>query len=217
MTITEDPTAAQMLHYLYRTCGEPASWEGQCFGLATALADWLNEEFDFHCHAVYGHYKGPVSADGYWKARANLPFIQHGWVAVGQRLIIDPTRWSFEAKEPYVAQIWYPSDEYDEGGNDMRKMRRRPFADAGAYGTQLQNDAPLLSDACYDRLRGLAGEDFTPYELTDGHLMWFANLTPEELGEHQAELYDTLKARGLQGYVPIDNWRAYERSLADER
>jgi hypothetical protein len=103
------------------------NWKGNCYHVACQIVkqDVLMTE----CRAVYGHYLGPISPDGYFKARIGMPFVQHGWVEFPNGDIIDPTRWVFEAKQPYIALIEHDNvvlEEYDEGGNQWREATTDP-------------------------------------------------------------------------------------------
>lgn len=76
------------------------NWEMRCHEIASLIVD----RGIVAGRAVYGHYLGPVSAaeDSLWKGRSDLPFVHHGWIELEDGRIMDPTRWSFEAKKPYI-------------------------------------------------------------------------------------------------------------------
>lgn len=76
-----------------------ATWEGNCYTVACAIV----EAGLIKGRAVYGHYKGPVADTGYWAKRKGQLFQRHGWIMLEDDRIMDPTRWSFEDKEPYIA------------------------------------------------------------------------------------------------------------------
>src|SRR5262245_4545237 len=105
------------LGLLEEEVGEPAEdWEARCYEIACHAANIIGPE----ATAVYGHWLGPVSREGYWAQRAGHPFIPHGWVLLRDGRVLDPTRWSFEAVQPYLF-LSVPGPEYDEGGNKMRE------------------------------------------------------------------------------------------------
>lgn len=82
-----------------KAVGMPASkWHGQCFFIASQIVD----KNLVKGRAAYGHYRGPVSKEGYWKDRVGQGFQRHGWVELPDQTILDPTRWSFENKPPYI-------------------------------------------------------------------------------------------------------------------
>lgn len=85
-----------------KAIGVPATrWEGNCYSIATKIV----EAGLVGGAAVYGHYTGPISRHGYWKDRVNNSIVRHGWILLKDGRILDPTRWSFEAKDPYLALI----------------------------------------------------------------------------------------------------------------
>jgi len=108
----------------------PKEWPGKCFQLASCLV----EHKIVIGVAVYGHWRGPVVKNSLFGRGA--PFVQHGWVKRGNMYqgIVDPTRWVFEGKEPYI--YIGPNDHYDEGGN---KFRQGGMVGAPSYDP---NDAP---------------------------------------------------------------------------
>lgn len=75
-----------------------AQWEGNCYSIACAII----ESGLVKGRAVYGHYYGPVAKTGYWKDRRHHPFQRHGWIELPDGRILDPTRWSFENRTPYL-------------------------------------------------------------------------------------------------------------------
>lgn len=82
-----------------KAIGIPAKeWHGNCFFIATQIV----EKKLVKGRAVYGHYRGPVSPTGWWKHRIGQAFLRHGWVELPDGMILDPTRWSFEDKPPYI-------------------------------------------------------------------------------------------------------------------
>lgn len=86
--------------------GEAAKrWAGRCFEIASKIveAGLVSRERGLGGEAVYGHWIGPVSTRSYFADRRHLGFIQHGWINVETHgMVIDPTRWAFEGKRPYI-------------------------------------------------------------------------------------------------------------------
>lgn len=82
-----------------KALGEKAeTWAGRCYEIASRIvkAGLVDGE------AVYGHWIGRVHPRSYFGKRANLPFVAHGWVLLKDGRVLDPTRWAFEAVEPYL-------------------------------------------------------------------------------------------------------------------
>lgn len=172
------------------------SWRGQCFGIATALV----EKGLVPGHAVYGHYLGRVSPQSVpFGSRRQVPFQAHGWVVLPDGRILDPTRWVFEAKSPYLFIGPYDNPEYDEGGNRLRTLMRGPaVADPPAARTIT---LPLLGEAAaFARLA--FGHD-SPFGLNEAR--WLAHTAPAEAGLAIAGLYEALVAANLVALIPFDN------------
>lgn len=210
------PDQGQMMAHLIAVAGPTEKWHGNCFGLATHLANYLKTEHGIDAVAVYGHYLGFVSPDGYWGGRT-CGFQQHGWVYVPE-MILDPTRWSFENEKPYVAELYRPHSDYDEGGNKVRQMLRVPFREAAAYGKPLEDSDMYvdLTEVCREHLEGLAHQEIDWDALTTGGLMWLANCGYDELDLFRCELYEELSRLGVAGYIPYDNQRRHKRETGDE-
>ena len=91
---------------------EPAhKWHKRCHEIAHRIVDAGLVEGS----VCYGHYLGPIDPDGRWSNREGLAFQRHGWILLPDGRILDPTRFSFENKDPYL-YIGENADEYDEGG-----------------------------------------------------------------------------------------------------
>lgn len=200
-----------------------ADWEGNCFAVASKLASY------FGGVAVYGHWLGEISPKGYWEGRAGQAFCNHGWIVlpnergkygVNCETIVDPTRWSFEAKKPY---IWRGKNDgtYDEGGNKFRMATRghEPPEDDGEHDSVLVD---LLSEESSEesythvaqickmgRLTNYSAED--PYlSRVDAH--WLATTDPAVIGWFiVAEVYEALCKAGCRAMIPIDNWKMVDR------
>lgn len=169
----------------------PERWKGACFAVATALAPHIGGE------AVYGHYRGYVSPDGYFGNRAHLGFVHHGWVLLPDGYVIDPTRWVFEDVEPY-AYVAPVSEDYDRGGNVLRMQMIGPPPAAGADDVVIS----LSGDA-----ESLALGIFKTWELTLDQARWIAHLPPAAMGAAGRSLFEQLIAADLGVWIPIDNRR----------
>jgi hypothetical protein len=187
-----------------------SDWEGKCFGVASALAPHLGGI------AVYGHWLGKINPKGYWKTRAGAPFVQHGWVVLpgpdgkyteNTETIVDPTRWSFEAKKPY---LWQGKNDgaYDEGGNEMRMH-------LSAHDVSNDNFIePLdVSNGCLEHLAMLLRDgDVESGLILKSQVFTIANAAPKILDWFWvAEIYEALDKAGYHGLIPTDNWRMVDR------
>lgn len=201
----EDVTIAQV----EQAADLPAEkWHGQCYGIACIVADLLDGGT-----AVYGHYTGDVDEEGYWRRRAHAPFIQHGWVLLSDGRILDPTRWSFENREPYLALITEDDPEfedYDEGGNDWRSALRSPCPTSTDKPKVTLDVRPETRQYIEHQLPdGIGFED-----ITMDQVFWLANSPYSELGNLAADLYQAIcKLEFGQGFIPLDNQRRAEREF----
>jgi len=190
-------------------------WEGNCYAVACQIlkAGLVDGR------AVYGAWYGDINTDGYWKHRAGGLFVRHGWIELPDGRILDPTRWSFEAVEPY---IWIgPGDsrEYDEGNNTLAEMMlsRNPWPEPDGSKTypfellaeivrDLEHYGAELTDEEID------GLDYRHIDcdLTGPQVFWLANfpLTLYSSRDHAREVYTQVAEHGFQAYVPMDNWKA---------
>lgn len=186
--------------------GERAgAWKGRCheiagLGVARGLA---------RGRAVYGHWRGDVAPSSMFASRrSDLNFQRHGWIRTDGGEIVDPTRWVFEDVAPYVFRGRADQcPEYDEGGNAVRAMLRRPVPAVSADASDAFLGAPVAvtmgaNDVAF--LRALLGDGGG---FTKARLLWLANHSPEELGEACAPFYRELDRLKMKAIVPIDNWR----------
>jgi hypothetical protein len=194
------------IHDISEEIGIPVScWPGQCYAIACLLVerDIVDDE------AVYGHWLGPVHPESEpFGARRHLPFQNHGWVLRPNGSIVDPTRWVFEAAQPYVYEG--PPDFYDEGGDAWRSSAARPFpAGEGTIVLDLQGDAG-------QHVRNLAvraGSPMLPWTLNMAQVFWLANLPFADLEPFAVELYEAIaRSKAGAAAIPIDNRQRAERS-----
>ena len=183
-------------------------WAGRCYGIASSFVQsGLLPEGSV---AVYGHWVGPVSEDSYFGSRAGHPFVQHGWCALPDGRVCDPTRFAFEAKNPYV--YIGKSDYYDEGGNTMRRYTLRPCPLPKQGHNEAQNALTQLHDKLSEDALVLV-ERLIPSEppWTAHQVHWLANVPLEMLEDHAHEVFEAISALRLGGFIPIDNKRKAAR------
>jgi hypothetical protein len=187
-------------------------WKGNCYYVASQI---VNEDVLMtDCRAIYGHYLGPISSKSYFRNRKGMPFCQHGWIELANGDIIDPTRWVFEAKEPYMAFIDRDDDiaeEYDEGGDRWRKATENP---PPKYNEKDKQFSFTIDD--FDRLDGrtyiLSLLGYNRNEKKDikkislSQIFWLANLSMNTLGVHIREVYNYIEIMKQEAFIPIDNY-----------
>lgn len=104
-----------------KAIGEPAKdWAGRCYEISYKLVK--AGIMPKGAEAVYGHWRGDVHRNSMFANRP-LPFVQHGWIYVADEgLVIDPTRWVFEARKPYL----YSGYEHDADTTPCRHCGMLP-------------------------------------------------------------------------------------------
>lgn len=140
-------------------------------------------------------------------------WVQHGWVVLPNGKVLDPTRWVFECKKPYIF-MGTAGVEYDEGGNTFRMSRLGPppefdFDEKVFHITPsiLSTDTWCFVEDTF-RLRDMLMDDgYNPGDITLPQLHWLANQDPKVLGRHAGPIYGMLERLNLRGLIPIDNYR----------
>lgn len=184
-------------------------WIGNCYCVASKIVK--EQIIDDDCRAVYGHYLGPVSSKSFFSDRRGMPFISHGWIVLSNGDIIDPTRWVFEAKKPYIAHLDSMDDimeEYDEGGNEWRAAHH---SSAPQYDKterifslyQLESE----NEKGYDYLLELLMDErnFSIKDVSLNQMFWIANMPLQHLGIYAKDIYTWIKCVGCVALLPMDN------------
>jgi hypothetical protein len=183
-------------------------WEGNCYAIACKIVN--DEVIHDDCRAVYGHYLGYISQKSMFRNRRGMPFCQHGWVELSNGDIVDPTRWVFEAKDPYIAFIKKDeavAEEYDEGGNGWRHATTNPPPAYSADDKQVSFKYEEF-DRCDGRtyVLGLLGDKRKEIDkLSDAQIFWLANLSLQTLGIYAREIYAYIEFVGCDAFIPWDN------------
>jgi hypothetical protein len=173
------------------------SWPGNCYALASKARELLG-----FGTLAYGHYLGPVSTKGFWKAFAKVPFVQHGWVILPGKLVLDPTRWSFLNEKP---SIWIgPDDEYDRGGQVWRSTRScpPPADDAAKNKIVLEISAEAAAHINSMLLRERAHG-----QINYAQAVWLASGPVEALGSFAHQFFELLIENDWRAAIPIDTRR----------
>lgn len=194
------------------TIGIPVEqWAGNSYSIARAIVQaGLVEEFNGV--AVYGHWGGGVHPDSFFAYREGHPFIQHGWINLEDGRVLDPTRWSFDAKEPYLF-IDHNSGEYDEGGNEWRDAMMEPppwNKEDSQYTISeriLKSDAWIHVERLLDCSDYHCNDDVPIEQLCRAQLFWLANVPYYLLEPHAAEIHEALKRCRMKAFIPMDNYR----------
>jgi hypothetical protein len=198
-------------------------WPGRCFEIASKIVD----SFDWQdAAAVYGHYRGPISRE--CALFYGKPVVHHGWILLKTGVVVDPTRWVFEAREPYIAVFrpWerehaevFASIEYDEGGEVFNEKLRGPRPEYNPQSQCVSISAGGGDAATVRAVMGrLLGALVSREVLSVDELRWLAKTPYSKLGDGAAVLYPWLVTAGLRPLIPIDYLRRAERNgIAMER
>lgn len=199
------PTAAAIAQAI----GLPIErWTGNCFAVATKVVGTKLVTGT----AVYGHWRGPIDPDSHFATRRHVGFVQHGWVVGAGAfagLIVDPTRWVFEAALPYVWTGPADAREYDEGGNGERALRRGPPPAADGDTILLRLPKRIATTVL---AQGVGVRTRDGVALTRRQLAWLVSGPFDALAPHTAHVYRATVAAGMGVLIPIDNRRRAERA-----
>ena len=167
--------------------GIPISdWEGRCMEIATLMT----EKMAINGKAVYGLWLGTITEGSAFEGR---PFTHHGWTRCTDGRIIDPTRWVFEGKEPYIYQG--ESDYYDEGGVSLKSDKPvPPYNESKKVDYHFGNEHWL-----YELL-------LKSSKVSVMQLFYLANLPPQKIGIYARKMYEHIIRAGYEGFVPTDYW-----------
>lgn len=173
-------------------------WPGNCYGISCAVA-----RAGIVVGAVrYGHFLGEVSPDC-TRFRHDQPFQRHGWIDLADNVsVCDPTRWVFEAVEPYV-YIGPKGKDYDVGGNQWREamLREPPSYDPAADRANIEvwKFCPTAHRYVMDvLLEGAPG-------ITMDMAFWLGALPLQAFKQHAEAVYRAFLDAGQAAMVPIDN------------
>lgn len=170
-------------------------WAGNCYSVACQLT----EKNLVEGKPVYGLYFGPISAK--CEKFAGRPFTHHGWIVRG-RTLRDPTRWVFEARDPYLFVSDVDDTNYDAGGNWFRTLwasEPRPFCE-GLPLVKLPQDLDEVAKI-------FLAKEYRP-EITVAQLGWLASMPLQHLQEMAEPLFRWIIDEYQQpGLIPIDNRR----------
>jgi hypothetical protein len=211
-------------------------WKGNCHGISElivqrdALRGLGGPKTAYR--VARGHYVGLVERDSYFGQRRGLPFIAHSWIQAHDltypltedapwridreppqiRLvhdpIIDPTRFAFDGKPPY---IWIGANDgsYDEGGNSWREEHEPmllPF-DINAKPIKLRLPAVTEAWIAQQVMQHPNGGDYPYGYYTYALVMWLANLSLRRLGEHAEPIFRAIVDADHAAALPLDNRR----------
>ena len=183
------------------------AWPGKCDHIVHAV---LDAGLFPGAKARYGQYAGLVDKKS---DLAASPWQQHGWIELQDGTVIDPTRWVFEAADPYIATI-PPGDrrqrQYDVGGARHEGRLRGPPPGPHEHSPNQKSVTPCPLDTTDPAALAFIRKNFTcePAQLTIYQVNWLANTSRAELGKAMMPIYRAIEAAGQKGLVPGDLWSA---------
>ena len=174
-------------------------WAGKCYSIA---CDIVAKKL-VNGKAVYGHWLGPVHAKSIFCDASVAGFCRHGWILMDDGTIVDPTRWVFEAKKPYI--YIGENDLYDRGGNQLRKAMTQPPPEYNESEPQklLVLDKETRNFVEYKLF--LFGSPTNPNIFSIGQMFWLANLSLNDLGDFAKSIYESLEECHMGALIPLDN------------
>src|ERR1041384_5251924 len=167
-------------------------WPGNCYSVA-ALCITKGVVVG---RLQFGMWLGHIAKASVFKGR---PMARHGWILLPDGRIWDPTRWVFEAAEPYI--YVGKADCYDPGMNFLREAKMHPpppVARIRPFTMRLSNDA---NEHVADLLKVVGWNG----ELGKEQLFWLANVPLHLLQPHARAIYREILRFGFGAYIPIDN------------
>lgn len=167
-------------------------WPGNCYAIATAMV----KANVVRGKPTYGHYHGFISdlCDKF----GGRPFTHHGWIT-RKTTIVDPTRWVFEARDPYIYVGPKDNRDYDMGGNELRKIQMQPFPEFNK-----EQDCWSIPPHLHAFVQHAT--DLKLSKLCAVQVAWLANLPIDMLGEDAKSVFLwIINDVGFSGMIPIDN------------
>lgn len=195
------------LQQLEEHIGTPAEeWAGACYGIACKAAELVDG-----ARPVYGHFLGAVHPKSVFAAASRAGFVQHGWVVLPDGKVIDPTRWVFECKKPYI-YIGPAGVDYDEGGNQFRtaSIGSPPRFDPDEKTINISSS--MLPTEAWNFIESTLGlqdmfmeDGYEPGDVNVKQLGWVANLDPRLMQGQASVIYGLLERLHMAGFIPYDN------------
>lgn len=177
-----------------------SQWAGQCYAVSVALLDFGI----IKGYARYGSYTGYIDPESMFYGDCHNDGVsRHGWIELEDGTIVDPTRWVFEHKDPYIyvgKNDCYEPDPatcYDE----YRQHEKPP-----AYKESSKNITMSLSDGAREMMHRVLREKREGVSFTPDQLMWCCKANPLEYGVYRGEIYHALKAVGYRPHILEVNW-----------
>lgn len=170
-------------------------WIANCYYISTLLVKYGVVEGK----AVFGKYHGYVNKKSPFYGNT---FINHGWVETPNGEIIDPTRWVFESKEPYIYESFIKNIDYDRGSNVIKKLLKvdAPSFNENSKVVDIEN---LQIEAIFKELLKEKKEN---KKISIEQLIWVGSLSLGDLNYFAKPLFAWYKDNALSVFIPVDNF-----------
>lgn len=170
------------------------TWPGNCYGVACAML----KAGIVRGRPTYGHYHGFISPLSIPFGHRSGGFTHHGWIT-RKTTIVDPTRWVFEACDPYIYIGPKDDEDYDMGGNRVRHMIMRPPPE---FSTQYKSYTVPGHLLPFAKMMLKYDSDV----ICGPQVMWLANLPLDMLGDMAKPVFEWIANDvGIPGFIPMDN------------
>lgn len=173
-------------------------WGGRCHEIARLMLDKKLVVGKLR----YGHWLGLVSEKSMFGKYPN-GLVRHGWIELDDGNIVDPTRFEFEQKEPYI--YVGKNDYYDAGGNIWRMKMMVPapeFSEEEKHVIlSVNSDATMNLLEEMLKVNGSLGKII----ITVKQAFWLANLPLQAFEGLAKPIYEALIEAKLGAFIPYDN------------
>lgn len=173
------------------------NWVARCFEISSAI---VNSDL-VEGKAVFGKYYGKIHKDSFFN---NSSFPNHGWILTKHNYIIDPTRWVFEATEPYIYIGEVDNPEYDRGSNILKSLLS-PLSKAPSFddsGRIIEIEDKEIEDILYQLFK----DKKEPNKISINQALFIANTSLLDLDTSAKPIFQWLSDNGLKAFIPIDNY-----------
>jgi hypothetical protein len=170
-------------------------WKGNCYHISCQIV----KSGIIKGKAVFGKYYGQVDDQSMF---AGGIFINHGWIETPEGKIIDPTRWVFENKEPYIFETDKNNKDYDRGSNFMKSIFNNaiPAFDESTKIITIEDESiDLLFSA-------ILGEHKQHKKITVDQAVFIGSQSLDFYGENAKTIFTWFKENNLAFFIPIDNY-----------
>lgn len=182
-------------------------WPGKCYGISLAICHV--KRLKIPGRPVYGAWDGPVHRDSLFAGKI---LVNHGWIALEDGRILDPTRWVFECNDPYLF-CGVDTDSYDLGSNRRKERFLQPppkkVKDQKQYSLNFKSfDTARFVLEIFQGAVKPADLKGWRVKLTHPQVLWLASYPLHLLGAHAGAIYLAAIDAGHPAAIPLDNREA---------